>query len=1188
MTDFLSSAFGYINNFSGQSKGAVLNGIVEIGTVKLRVKKVIAEGGFSTIFAAQAIDSGTTYALKRILAADNEAIQTALKEIQLLKKVSGHPNVINFLSATFIEKTQSSHGQNEYLILTELCKDGTLVDVVTSRSTLNTPELVCKLFYQVCSAVKHLHQQNPPIIHRDLKLENFLLGEDGRLKLCDFGSATVDVISPDESWSANKRAMLEDELAHCTTPMYRTPEMIDSWSNYEIGKPVDIWALGCVLYMLCYKKHPFEDSAKLAIINANFNIPPTDLKFKDFQPIIRGCLKVNPRDRLDINDLLERLASIAESNGYKLSEPFENWSSIVETPSVIDYESEDGSTNGQFEKNSSHVPPGRPPPPSSLPVTNLRNEQNGRRPSAGYTNPSSSGGGGLFSQIRGGAGSLFKNLKDTSTKVVQSVQSSMTRSGVDITYLTSRIAVMSYPGEGLELTTNSNSAEDVRAVLEAKHHGNRYSVYNVSRRSYPNTRIGRGRLVDCGWSVSRRTPALHSLYAICQDMFRFLEKDKLNVCVIHCMDGKSGSAVLACAFFLFVGFVSKPEDAAQLFAVKRTPPVFQPSEIRYLKYFSEIVKSQPFIPHFHPMKIVSITMQPVPLFNKSRDGCRPYVEVYQGEERVLTTQLDYEKMVLYNVANGKVTLSLNVTAIGDITVVVYHARYVLGRPTGIKILQYQFHSGFLSSDTVTITCSKKDLDDLSEGDYYQTDNFTLAINVETVQSVQPYAVLWENHSNDKYSSKILFSSKLEEDETTDGFGSKTTSPKHRVAAPPRPAPPRPPPPSSESVEPETLEESPPPERNLESEIDLLNLSDSRQPANQPKDIEADLLNINGSSVKSQPPPQEKVNLLDISFSDSSENASRNVQLSGKTDGDSFDLLGDLGSFQSQPITINPNPNKMDRKADIVFDPFDFNVGGRQDPPFNTPTAPNDFLGTIPVPNPFPMNPTSIQRNVSTPNLTADLFGDLDKVGKNSVNKGSAGMSPQHRPSSHGTPHFSSTPMSPVGSPMKRNIMSPCEPSYSRSHFDTILKTDAGNPQKSKSGEDIFGDLLGSQGYSFTSSKSSSGPRTINEMRKEEMAREMDPDKLKVYTWVEGKKKNIRALLCSMHTILWEGSTWNCEMHQLVTPADVKKAYRKACLAVHPDKQVGTQNEQLAKLIFMELNNAWSEFEKDASQQNMFR
>lgn len=40
----------------------------------------------------------------------------------------------------------------------------------------------------------------------------------------------------------------------------------------------------------------------------------------------------------------------------------------------------------------------------------------------------------------------------------------------------------------------------------------------------------------------------------------------------------------------------------------------------------------------------------------------------------------------------------------------------------------------------------------------------------------------------------------------------------------------------------------------------------------------------------------------------------------------------------------------------------------------------------------------------------------------------------------------------------------------------------------------------------------------------------------------------------MHMVLWDGAKWNkCEMHQLVTPADVKKAYRRACLAVHPDK-----------------------------------
>lgn len=42
-------------------------------------------------------------------------------------------------------------------------------------------------------------------------------------------------------------------------------------------------------------------------------------------------------------------------------------------------------------------------------------------------------------------------------------------------------------------------------------------------------------------------------------------------------------------------------------------------------------------------------------------------------------------------------------------------------------------------------------------------------------------------------------------------------------------------------------------------------------------------------------------------------------------------------------------------------------------------------------------------------------------------------------------------------------------------------------------------------------------------------------------------------------------------------------YKKACLAVHPDKQTGTENEEIAKLIFIELNDAWSEFEKQQEQ-----
>lgn len=58
-------------------------------------------------------------------------------------------------------------------------------------------------------------------------------------------------IGPD--WSASQRGLLEEEMAKHTTPMYRAPEMVDTWNNYPITVAADVWALGCVLYVLCYQ-----------------------------------------------------------------------------------------------------------------------------------------------------------------------------------------------------------------------------------------------------------------------------------------------------------------------------------------------------------------------------------------------------------------------------------------------------------------------------------------------------------------------------------------------------------------------------------------------------------------------------------------------------------------------------------------------------------------------------------------------------------------------------------------------------------------------------------------------------------------------------------------------------------------------------------------------------------------------
>ena len=108
---------------------------------------------------------------------------------------------------------------------------------------------------------------------------------------------------------------MEEETAKHTTPMYRAPEMLDTWSNYAVDARADIWACGCLLFVLCFHYHPFEDSAKLAIINGNFKIPPSDTAYIMFHDLIRQMLTVDPSLRPDANQVLQHLTGVALSNG---------------------------------------------------------------------------------------------------------------------------------------------------------------------------------------------------------------------------------------------------------------------------------------------------------------------------------------------------------------------------------------------------------------------------------------------------------------------------------------------------------------------------------------------------------------------------------------------------------------------------------------------------------------------------------------------------------------------------------------------------------------------------------------------------------------------------------------------------------------------------------------------------------
>lgn len=103
-------------------------------------------------------------------------------------------------------------------------------------------------------------------------------------------------------------------------------------------------------------------------------------------------------------------------------------------------------------------------------------------------------------------------------------------------------------------------------------------------------------------------------------------------------------------------------------------------------------------------------------------------------------------------------------------------------------------------------------------------------------------------------------------------------------------------------------------------------------------------------------------------------------------------------------------------------------------------------------------------------------------------------------------------------------------------------------EKPKVSENDFEDLLPNQGFSKSDKK---GPKTMAEMQKKELAGDTDPFKLKLLDWIEGKERNIRALLSTLHTVLWDGeSRWTpVSMADLVTPEQVKKQYCRAALVV---------------------------------------
>ena len=125
-------------------------------------------------------------------------------------------------------------------IVSELCQDGTLFDLIVKYGGkgLNEQQVV-HIMKDISRGLLHMHNQNPPIAHRDIKVENVLLSNK-KFKLCDFGSASTATL---EHNGMTENAIDEafEYYEKYTTMMYRPPEMIDKYKRLPVSTKVDIW-----------------------------------------------------------------------------------------------------------------------------------------------------------------------------------------------------------------------------------------------------------------------------------------------------------------------------------------------------------------------------------------------------------------------------------------------------------------------------------------------------------------------------------------------------------------------------------------------------------------------------------------------------------------------------------------------------------------------------------------------------------------------------------------------------------------------------------------------------------------------------------------------------------------------------------------------------------------------------------
>lgn len=202
-------------------------------TDKYDLGQVVKSEEFCEIFRAKDRTTLKMYTCKKFHKKDGRKVRKAAKnEIMILKMVKHH-NILQLVDAFETKK--------EYFIFLELATGREVFDWILDQGYYSERD-TSNVMRQVLEAVAYLHSQK--IVHRNLKLENLVYYnrlKHSKIVISDFQLAKLE------------NGLIRDP---CGTPEYLAPEMV---GRQRYGRPVDLWAIGVIMYILLSGNPPFYD-----------------------------------------------------------------------------------------------------------------------------------------------------------------------------------------------------------------------------------------------------------------------------------------------------------------------------------------------------------------------------------------------------------------------------------------------------------------------------------------------------------------------------------------------------------------------------------------------------------------------------------------------------------------------------------------------------------------------------------------------------------------------------------------------------------------------------------------------------------------------------------------------------------------------------------------------------------------